>query len=98
MFPAHNKYAVSPCVYKTGEASEVCILPAARTFAFFADRDYIVMVSGVNDDEAWYHEPTAWTRYDLRVMITSFLIQTDLREFFRVALHPHRLFFLHFLV
>ena len=65
MLTTYNKYTVSPKVYPVGKPCEVCLLPAARSFLFFSDVNYIVMVSGVNGDDPWYHAPSAWTRFDL---------------------------------
>lgn len=65
MLPTHQKYNVWPRVVPAGKPCEMIILAESRTFLFPADVAYTVMVSGVNDDEAWYHEPTVWTRYDL---------------------------------
>ena len=65
MLPEHHRYNVLPRVFEVGKKSEVFILPAARTFLFFEDQPYTVMVSAVNGDDPWYHAPTAWERYDL---------------------------------
>lgn len=65
MLPTPKKYTVLPRVFEAGKKSEVFILAEARTFLFFEDDAYTVMVSGVNDDEPWYHEPTAWVRHDV---------------------------------
>ncbi len=65
MLPTPKKYTVLPRVFEAGAKSEIFILAEARTFLFPEDACYTVMISGVNGDEQWYHEPTAWVRYDV---------------------------------
>ena len=65
MLPTHQKFNVFPRVIEVGKPTEIFLVPEARTFLFPEDEPYTVMVSGVNGDESWYHEPSVWDRFDL---------------------------------
>ncbi len=65
MLPTPKKYTVLPRVFEVGVESEIFILAEARTFLFPENTPYTVMISGVNGDDPWYHDPSAWVRYDL---------------------------------
>ncbi len=65
MLPNPQKWNVWPSVYPTGKECLVTIAPESRIFLFEEGASYTVYLSGVNDDEPWYHAPSVWTRYDL---------------------------------
>lgn len=65
MLPTPSQYTVYPRVYHTGIPQTVCIVPESRTFLFREGEVFTVMVSGINDDEPWYHNPSVWKRVDV---------------------------------
>ncbi len=65
MLPTPERYTVWPRVIHAGTPTEMTIIPEARLFLFPEGAAYTVYVSGVNDDEPWYHAPTVWTPYEV---------------------------------
>ena len=65
MLPTPQKYTAFPRIYRAGVKSTVTIVPEGRTFLFPENVTYTVKISGINDDEPWYHSPSTWDVFDV---------------------------------
>ncbi len=95
MLPTPQKWAVWPSVFPTGAESVVTISPESRIFLFEDGAKYTVQLSGVNDDEPWYHSPTVWTTYEVEakggVLQFSHTFPTEQEYYIRLSREGNKL-------